>query len=420
MSEKYTIGFAGFGYMGSRLLEGFLNHRRVVTDPFDVVGFRLRPPTLKRIRKLYPDIVKADSYEALFEGRHLDDVVIASPTERHIPQTKYAIERGTDVFLEKPISTDLEETRAFVEYVLNHNSIVFIDYIEDALPISQVRDALLFGDLSPSYRLTPTSFVAVRTKDRESPNIEKNWRDFDAIAGRDSIHCLFKILKILYRTTGRSNERAILPASVQAQSRDLVHPDPAFSKQVSGEIVGELSFEDDITARVLTSALAVARRGFSVPSCFTLSEEEEEEAKLQRISCVDREGAPVTLMLNFIANTLDVSGLDPNALERYMTAQGFSPQKREVVIEGQPFQRYAFGDTEIETWVMRTYFGLKALKKQRSVQALNQDISLSTVTAGYYTQLWAALLQRSADEGGKRIAPEYVKEGHVDLVKPSE
>ena len=416
MSSKYTIGFAGFGYMGTRLLEGFLNYRRALTEPFDVVGFRLRPPTLKRIRKLYPDIIKADSYEALFEGRHLDDVVIASPTERHIPQAKYAVVRGTDVFLEKPISTDLEEASTFVEYVLNHDSIVFIDYIEDALPISQVRDALLFGDLSPSYALTPKSFIAVRTKDREDPDIEKNWRDFDAIAGRDSIHCLFKILKIIDRTAGRSDERAILPISVEAESRDLTHPDPAFAKHISGQIVGEMHFDGDVAATIYTSALAVDRRGFSVPSCFAVSEEEEEEAKLQRISCVTREGVPVTLMLNFIANTLDVNGLDPTPLERYMTAQGFAPQRSEIEIEGQRFQRYTFGDIEIETWVMRTYFGLKALKSQRSVQDLNQDISLCTVTAGYYTQLWAALLQQSADEGGKRIVPEYVKEGHMYLV----
>jgi len=420
MPSKYTIGFAGFGYMGTRLLEGFLNHRRALAEPFDVVGFRLRPPTLKRIRKLYPGVIVADTYEALFEGRHLDDVVIASPTERHIPQAEYAVERGTDVFLEKPISTDLEEASDFVEYVLNHDSIVFIDYIEDALPISQVRDALLFGDLSPAYALTPKSFIAVRTKDRENPDAEKNWRDFDAIAGRDSIHCLFKILKIVDRTAGRSNERAILPTSVRAESRDLTHPDPAFSKHVSGQIVGELNFDGNIIAKIYTSALAVPRRDFSIPSCFALSEQEEEEAKLQRISCITREGAPVILMLNFIANTLDVNGLDPNPLERYMTAQDFAPQRSEIEIEGQRFQRYAFGDTEIETWVMRTYFGLKALKHRRSVQDLNQDISLCTVTAGYYTQLWAALLQKSADEGGKRIAPEYGKKGHVYLVKPSE
>ncbi len=421
MHAKYNIGFSGFGYMGTRLLEGFLNYHSELTGSssqeksFDIVGFRLRPPTLERIRKIYPDIIKAESYEAMFDGRHLDDVVIASPTEDHISQAKFAIERGTDIFLEKPISTDLAESRAFTEYVLSHESIVFIDYIEDALPISQLRDALIFGVLSTSYGLTPKSFIAIRTKDRENPDIEKNWRDFDNIAGRDSIHCLFKILKILHRTAGHSNELAILPNSIQAESKALVHPDPAFSKQISGQIIGEMNFGGDITARIYSSALAVKRRDFSIPSCFALSEQEQEEAKLQFISCMSRKGNPAAIMLNFISNTLDVSGLDAKPLELYMNTRGFTPDVSEIEIEGQTFRRYAFGDTEIETWVMRYYFGLKEVRNQRSVQDINEDISLCTVTAGYYTQLWAELLQSSADQEGKKIAPEYVKKDHLYL-----
>ena len=411
MDETYTIGCAGFGYMGTRLLGGLLTYWEEQRSPLEIVGFRLRKPTLERIRKLCPDIVKADSYEGIFEGRTVRDAILASPTEQHISQATFAIERGADVFLEKPISTDLDAARAFVEYVLARESIVFMDYIEDALPISQVRDEILFGSLSSAYRLRPKSFIAIRTKDRENPEMEKNWRDFDAIAGRDSIHCLFKILKILSRTTGQ--EANILPVSVRADSKDLVHPDPEFRKQISGQIVGEMRFPEEIAVHVYTSALAVERRGFALPSCFGVPESESEEVKLQHISCSDPHGREVALSLDFIGNTLDVSGLDLDALDAYLRARGFAPSASEIEVDGQRYRRYAFGEAEIDTSVMRHYFGLKRLKGERSVREINEDVSLCTVVAGYYTQLWSALLQRSADAGGAVLRPDYVRCGSV-------
>jgi len=413
MQEAYTIGCAGFGYMGTRLLGGLLTYWEEQKSPLEVVGFRLRKPTLERIRKLCPDIVKAESYEEIFEGRTLRDAILASPTEQHIPQAMFAIEHGADVFLEKPISTDLDAARAFVEYVLSRNSIVFIDYIEDALPISQVRDEILFGSLRSAYRLRPTSFIAVRTKDRENPEMEKNWRDFDAIAGRDSIHCLFKILKILSKTTGQKEESNILPVYVRADSKDLVHPDPEFRKRISGQIVGEMRFPGEIAVHVYTSALAVERRGFAVPSCFGVPESESEEVKLQHISCSDPEGREVALSLDFIGNTLDVSGLDLDPLDVHLRARGFTPPTSEVEVDGRHYRRYAFGETEIDAWVMRYYFGLKRLKGERSIREINEDVSLCTVVAGYYTQLWSVLLQRSADGGGAALQSEYVRSGSV-------
>ena len=417
MSEKYTIGFAGFGYMGTRLLKGFLDCRSVVSGPIEVVGFRRRPHLMEEIERRYPSIVKVDRYEKMFEGRRLSDIVIASPTELHIHQAKFAIERGTDIFLEKPISTDLEETRTFVEFALDHDAMVFIDYIEEGLPISKLRDAVLFGELSGVYGLVPTSFIAVRTKDREDPEVEKNWRDFDNIAGRDSIHCLVKILKTLVRTIGRGDERNMLPRSVQAKSKDLIHPDPAFSKKVSGEVLGEMTFDQGIVAKIYTSALAEDRRGFAVPSCFGVPESEQEEVKLQHITCANRREEATVLILDFINNTFDLAGADTAPIDQYLRSHRLSPQKREVEIEGTKLQRYCFGETEIETHVMDYYFGLKELKKQRRAQDLNQDISLCTLTAGYYTQLCAELLQQSADLGGEIRFPQYSRHGHLCVLQ---
>lgn len=417
MQDSYTIGFAGFGYMGTRLLRGLLTCWRERESPPEIVGFRLRKPTLERIRRLCPDIIKADGYEEIFEGRTVRDLILASPTEQHIPQAEFAIEHGADVFLEKPISTDLDAARAFVEYVLARESIVFIDYIEDALPISIVRDEILFGALRSTYGLRPKSFLAVRTKDRENPCMEKNWRDFDSIAGRDSIHCLFKILKILSRTTGGREERNILPLYVRADSKDLTHPDPDFRKQISGQIVGEMRFSEEVTVHVYTSALAVARRGFEIPSCFGVPESESEEVKLQHISCSDPAGQEVALSLDFIGHTFDVAGLDTGPLDAYLRTAGFEPSKTNVEVDGQSYRRYAFGTTDIDTWVMRYYFGLKRLKGERPVQEINRDISLCTVVAGYYTQLWSELLQRSSDEGSAVLQPEYVRSGALYILE---
>ena len=55
------------------------------------------------------------NYLEMYEKENPDLVVIASPTNFHCEQALQAMERGIDVFVDKPIAVDLHETDKMIE-----------------------------------------------------------------------------------------------------------------------------------------------------------------------------------------------------------------------------------------------------------------------------------------------------------------
>jgi scyllo-inositol 2-dehydrogenase (NAD+) len=55
--------------------------------------------------------------EAVIQREDIDAVVIVTSTDMHAPLAKKAAEAGKALFIEKPLSLDMEESRAIVEAV---------------------------------------------------------------------------------------------------------------------------------------------------------------------------------------------------------------------------------------------------------------------------------------------------------------
>src|SRR4051812_19225247 len=110
-NERIHVGVIGLGARGSHLLDLVL---RRVRDPNDVEIAALCDVYQARLSRAAAKASGARTYvyhQELLEHKGLDAVVVATPDHWHAPITLAALDRGLDVYCEKPMTHTLEEAR---------------------------------------------------------------------------------------------------------------------------------------------------------------------------------------------------------------------------------------------------------------------------------------------------------------------
>jgi predicted dehydrogenase len=127
-STNVRIGVVGLGKMGLSHLSAIRAHPSV-----EVVGVADATGYILDVLTKYTGLTTFSSAEAMADAVELDAVIIATPTRLHAPMVKAFLERGIDVFCEKPLSlssrdsdelTELAEERGRVTQVGYHNRFV--------------------------------------------------------------------------------------------------------------------------------------------------------------------------------------------------------------------------------------------------------------------------------------------------------
>ena len=123
MSQTPRVGVVGAGSLG-------FHHIRILRDlpEAKLSGFvDTRPERAREVEKEL--VVKAHpSLDSLLDAS--DAVIIVVPTSAHFAVAKVAIERGKHVFIEKPITTTLEEADALLDLARRKSVLVQIGHIE--------------------------------------------------------------------------------------------------------------------------------------------------------------------------------------------------------------------------------------------------------------------------------------------------
>ena len=100
------LGIIGLGKMG-------LSHLSIAnTDPrVKVVGVCDPTGYVLDVIKKYAGLETYSGHKALIEGAAPDAVVVATPSRTHGEICRFAVERGTHVFVEKPFCLSVDEGR---------------------------------------------------------------------------------------------------------------------------------------------------------------------------------------------------------------------------------------------------------------------------------------------------------------------
>jgi predicted dehydrogenase len=123
--ESVTLAMIGVGGRGENLLKGFLERSDANIATICDVDLERRPeaPDLVQAAKGKRPKVVTD-YRRVLEDKSIDAVVIATPDHWHCPLTVFSCQAGKDVYVEKPLSTNIWEGRKAVEAARKYGRVV--------------------------------------------------------------------------------------------------------------------------------------------------------------------------------------------------------------------------------------------------------------------------------------------------------
>jgi predicted dehydrogenase len=174
-NDRIAYGVIAVGGRGRYLNQKFSKLGNQCVAVCDVYG-----PNLDKALVDTPQAKKFEDYEDLLALKGMDAVVVASPDHHHCPMLLAALKAGKDVYLEKPLSKSLEESRKMIAAVRGTDRIVQIGMQRRSAPaILQAKKLVDDGVLGRVSLVRPQWFWNVAKPLNNTPlEGNLNWRRF--------------------------------------------------------------------------------------------------------------------------------------------------------------------------------------------------------------------------------------------------
>lgn len=117
------IAIAGIGYWGKNIFRNL--------QELDVLGAccEANPKTLAELKKQFPDLNCADSFDKILNDDKVKAVVISTPASTHYELVKKTLLADKDVFVEKPLALHIHEGEELVRLADEKNKILMVGHI---------------------------------------------------------------------------------------------------------------------------------------------------------------------------------------------------------------------------------------------------------------------------------------------------
>ncbi len=143
------IAVIGAGNWGKNLVKNFAN-LGVLCGVADAVE-----ANLSWVAENFPEVERYQSSDELFTAADLDAVAIATPPHTHCAIAMAAIEKGLDVFVEKPLTLDPNEARLLQQTAVVKGRILMVGHLLLYQPAIQfIKKFIDDGGLGEIYTLT--------------------------------------------------------------------------------------------------------------------------------------------------------------------------------------------------------------------------------------------------------------------------
>jgi len=148
--ENKKIGMVqiGVGNWGKNLLRNFYNHPQVDLKTVCDVN----EETLARVKRDYPDVEVTSRFDDVFKADNFDAAVVATQADMHYEISKRLLETGKHVFVEKPMTLDLDHSKELVELSKKNDKILMVGHILEYHPaFVKVKEMIDAGELGDIY-----------------------------------------------------------------------------------------------------------------------------------------------------------------------------------------------------------------------------------------------------------------------------
>lgn len=177
-NDRLNIGFIGVGGRGGWLMDLVLKHKQQHPDVEIVAVCDVYQKRLAAASKKAGGAKMYVHHQELLERSDIDAVFVATPDHWHAPATLLAMEKGKDVYVEKPMTHTVEEAKVVAHKAKELNRIVQVGVQGTSWTRWQkIKEIVESGRIG--------KVVAVQgTYSRNDPQGDWNW-PIDAAAGPD-------------------------------------------------------------------------------------------------------------------------------------------------------------------------------------------------------------------------------------------
>jgi UDP-2-acetamido-3-amino-2,3-dideoxy-glucuronate N-acetyltransferase len=117
------VAVIGTGYWGQNLVRNYhtLGALKTVCD--------VNVAALDSVRFAYPDVQVTPQYSEVLDDPEIQGVVIATPAVMHYSFAREALERGKDVYVEKPLALQLDHAEELVQLARAKNRLLMVGHL---------------------------------------------------------------------------------------------------------------------------------------------------------------------------------------------------------------------------------------------------------------------------------------------------
>lgn len=136
------LALIGGGYWGKNLIREFNN-----IGILDIIC-DINEEALKKYNIDYPNIKTTSNWNEIINNQNINAVCIALPAEMHYKFAKQALEANKDVFVEKPITLDINDAEELVKIANDKEKILMVGHLLQYHPvIEKIKKIIFSGEL---------------------------------------------------------------------------------------------------------------------------------------------------------------------------------------------------------------------------------------------------------------------------------
>lgn len=217
-----NIAVIGAGYWGKNLIRN-INDLKALYGVCDFDEGKLRAAS-----EAYPSIKTFNSYIEIMHDKNVDAVVIATPAVTHYTIAKEFLSSGKDVFVEKPLSINVEEAAELTKLAETKKKILMVGHLLEYHPgILKLKELIDEGELGKIHYIYSNRLNL--GKFRREENILWSFAPHD--------------ISVMLTLLGE------MPLSVSAQGGNYLH------KNIADLTVSNIEFKNGVKGHIFVSWL---------------------------------------------------------------------------------------------------------------------------------------------------------------------
>ena len=163
--EIYRVAIVGLGAVGKRMLTNMRAHPRF--EP--VIGFDLADDALHGMADELTGFDLVTSSQVLFDTDNIDLLYVGTPPQSHAEFVYGGLEKGWNIFCEKPLGISLEASEELTQVINDHEVMQAVNFVFSGAPAmhaarQHISDGLigtpLGGELTLKFSTWPRGWQA--------------------------------------------------------------------------------------------------------------------------------------------------------------------------------------------------------------------------------------------------------------------